>query len=280
MQEGQPSRTAVAAAAQRAAHQRLEAGSIFKDALATVLLGPEADRLVETVSADPAQRHMRIFLAARSRFAEDCIDRAVARGTRQIVIVGAGLDTFSLRNPHAALGSQVFEVDHPATQAWKRKRLSEAGVAVPASLIFAPVDFEQQNLAEGLAAAGYRAGAPTFFHWLGVVPYLRRDTVMSILRFVAGLPGSEIVFDYSEPLENYGPERRARVAEVAARTAAIGEPWLSFFDPVELARELRQLGFHQLEDIGLADIATRYLGVPATASATEAGPHVISARRL
>jgi methyltransferase (TIGR00027 family) len=106
-------------------------------------------------------------MAARSRFAEDCLSAAVARGVRQAVVLGAGLDTFSLRNPHARLGLHVFEVDHPATQAWKRERLVREGLAIPASLTFTPVDFEQQSLADGLCAAGFQSNRPAFFHWLG-----------------------------------------------------------------------------------------------------------------
>lgn len=280
MQNGQPSRTALAAAIQRAAHQTLDDGRIFKDAFARILLGQEADALIDAVSADPAQRQMRIFMAARSRFAEDCLDEAVSRGVPQVAIVGAGLDTFSLRNPHVTLGLRVFEVDHPMTQAWKRERIAEAGLAAPASLTFAPVDFERQSIAEGLVAAGFQPTQPAFFHWLGVVPYLRRDAISAILRFTASVPRSEVVFDYSEPLENYSPERRANVAAVAARTATIGEPWLSYFDPSELSKDLRERGFQELEDLGLADIAVRYLGAPKGDATGDAGPHVIRARRI
>jgi methyltransferase (TIGR00027 family) len=278
MQNGQPSRTALGAAIQRAAHQTLDDGRIFKDAFARTLLGQEADALIDAVSADPAQRQMRVFIAARSRFAEDCLDAAVSRGVRQVTIVGAGLDTFSLRNPHPGL--RVFEVDHPMTQAWKRERIAEAGMAAPTSLTFAPVDFERQSLAEGLVAAGFQPSQPAFFHWLGVVPYLRRDAISAILQFIASVPGSEVVFDYSEPLENYSPERRANVAAVAARTAAIGEPWLSYFDPTELSKDLRKQGFQELEDLGLGDIAVRYLGIPTGEATSDPGPHVIRARRI
>src|ERR1700761_7725292 len=128
MQTGQPSRTALSAAAHRAAHQVAEAGRIFSDPLALKILGPQADAIVAQMTTDPSRRGMRLFIAARTRFAEDALAAAVARGVRQLVVLGAGLDTFAYRNPHEAASLVVFEVDHPATQGWKRARLADAGL--------------------------------------------------------------------------------------------------------------------------------------------------------
>src|SRR5262245_39827055 len=200
MQSRPPSRTALAAAVHRAVHQTLEGGRIFADPLARKVLGKEAGAIIEEAAADLSQRPMRLFIAARSRFAEDCLSAAVSRGVRQAGFLVAGLDTFSLRNPHARLGLHVFEVDHPGTQAWKRERLAQEGLAVPASLTFAQVDFEQRGLGDGLRAAGFQSDRPAFFHWLGVVPYLTPDAISATFSFIAGVPESEVVFDYSEPL--------------------------------------------------------------------------------
>jgi methyltransferase (TIGR00027 family) len=198
-------------------------------------------------------------------------------------VLGAGFDTLSLRNPGTAQGPadglRVFEVDHPATQAWKRKRLAEVGLAAPPSLTFVPVDLERADLAAGLAGAGFRPDRPAFFHWLGVVPYLPRAAVAATLRVIAGVPGSEVVFDYAEPLESYPEERRAYLAKEAAYVASLGEPWITFFDPDDLEVELRALGFEEQEDLGIADIAIRYLGAPADRAERRPGPHVTRARR-
>ena len=277
MQTGQPSHTARGAAAHRALHQTLDGGAIFRDPFAAILLDDETLTRLDEMAADPTQRPMRLFIAARSRFSEDALAACVARGVRQVVVLGAGLDTFSLRNPHA--GVRVFEVDYPATQCWKRERLTQAGLAMPSSLTFAPVDFERQSLAEGLAAAGFRADRPAFFQWLGVVPYLTREAIAATLDFIARVPKSEVVFDYAEPLENYLVDRRAYVTAVAARAAALGEPWLSLFDPPDLSSMLRAKGFGTVEDLGLADISDRFYGILKQGISIGPGAHVVRAER-
>jgi len=141
MQTGQASRTALAAATHRAAHQLLEGGSIFADPLAVRILGEDPQRIAQEAEAHPSRTIMRLFIAVRARFAGDALTAAVERGVRQLVILGAGLDTFAYRSPFRER-LRVFEVDHPATQAWKRQRLADADIAVPHWLTFAPVNFE------------------------------------------------------------------------------------------------------------------------------------------
>jgi len=278
MQHGRPSRTARGAAGHRAAHQLLEQGSVFRDCLARDILGAEGCAEADERARDRSLRPLRLLIAARSRFAEEALAGAVARGLRQAVVLGAGLDTFALRNPHAALGLRLFEVDHPATQDWKRRRLFEAGLPVPPSLALVPLDFERESLAERLATNGFDAGAAAFFFWLGVVPYLTRDSVMTTLRFIAEIPGGEVVFDYCEPLENYPSERRGGVEKLIERTAAAGEPMIFFPQPAGLARDLRALGFEEVEDLDLAEISPRLLGGPRGLG-RRAGPHFLRARR-
>lgn len=278
MEPGQPSRTALAAAGHRAAHQLLEDGRVFADPLAMAILGVPAAELLRGDMQAAAARAMRLFIAARSRFAEDSLAAAVARGVRQYVLLGAGLDTFAHRNPFAEIGLRVFEVDYPATQAWKQRRLADAGLEPPASLTFAPVDFERQTLARGLAAAGFDAAAPAFFAWLGVTVYLTREAVMDTLRFIAAAPGGEVVFDYGEPISAF-PEGEARARQVARaeRAAAMGEPWITRFEPAELAAALRGLGFEELEDLGPAQISRRFYGVERR---DRPGGHLMRAARL
>jgi methyltransferase (TIGR00027 family) len=258
MHDGRPSRTAFRVALRRAAHQVLDDPKVFEDPLALAIVGVDAEALKsEENSQERVSLIMRAFMAARSRYAEDGLAAAFASGTRQYVVLGAGLDTFAYRNPFPGL--RVFEVDHPATQGWKRRRLEEAGIAVPESMTFAPVDFESQTLAEGLDRAGFQRAQKAFFSWLGVVPYLTRVAALETLRFVASLPpGSGIVFDYSLPPESLDPVRRRALEALAARVAAAGEPFQTYFDPPELEAELRRLGFTSFEDLGTDEINARY----------------------
>jgi methyltransferase (TIGR00027 family) len=279
VQTGQPSHTARGAAAYRAIHQTLEAGAIFSDPFAARILDDATRARLDETAADPSLRPWRLFIAARSRFSEDALAACVGRGVRQVVVLGAGLDTFSLRNPHAGQGVRVFEVDYPATQGWKRERLKQAGLAVPASLTFAPVDFERQSLADGLKAAGFQADRAAFFQWLGVVPYLTREAVSLTLDFIAQVPESEVVFDYAEPFENYPDHRRADVMATAARAASRGEPWLSLFDSAELSKMLRNKGFGIVEDLGMAEITDRFYGALKQGIVIGPGAHIVRAQK-
>jgi methyltransferase (TIGR00027 family) len=279
MLEQQPSRTALAAAAHRAAHQLLEQGRIFADPLAVPVLGLDASALAREAEAEPARRGMRLFIAARTCLAETALKAGVeTRGVGQLVVLGAGLDTFAYRNPFGDR-LKVFEVDHPATQAWKRRRLAEAGIALPPGLIFAPVDFERSGLREGLAAAGFDPTQRSFFTWLGVVPYLSEAAVTSTLAVIGALPGgAEVVFDYADPPESLSPEQQAAHRRRAERVAALGEPFLSYFEPPGLHLRLRGLGFAAIEDLGPRELALRYFGVRSTAQVPERGGHVLVAR--
>lgn len=265
------------AAAHRAAHQVIERGRVFADPLALAVLGEAPEAVFGDEIERPATRGMRLLVAARSRFAEECLAAAVEQGARQYVLLGAGLDTFAHRNPFAEAGLRAFEVDHPSTQAWKRERLAAAGLPPPASLTFAPTDFERQTLADGLAAAGFDFARPAVFAWLGVVIYLTRTAVLETLGFIAGLPrGTEVIFDYGVPRSAYPPAEQAFHERRAASVAARGEPWITRFTPAEIDAELTQLGFDELEDLGPSEIGRRLLGIERPDGP---GAHVMRAAR-
>jgi methyltransferase (TIGR00027 family) len=257
-----PSLTAWRVALSRAAHQILDRPPVLDDPVALAIVGERGVARIRALALRyqlPPSRYLRAFLAARSRVAEEALADSVRRGLRQYVVLGAGLDTFAYRNPYPAAELRVFEVDHPATQAWKRRRLAAASLAPPESLTFVPADFESQSLPAQLESAGFHAGEPAFFSWLGVTMYLTRAAVLGTLGYIAALPQrSGVVFDYAVPPATLNPMRRVLVRAVMSRVAAAGEPWKSFFDPRELAAELRALGFRQLEDLGPDELNARF----------------------
>jgi methyltransferase (TIGR00027 family) len=266
-----PSRTAFAAAAHRAAHQVVERGQIFSDPLAVRILGRTAGEIGDQARAEPARAGMRFFVSARSRIAEDVIAEGVAnRGLKQLVVLGAGLDTFAYRNPHTNL--KVFEIDHAGTQQWKRARLAEAGIAAPDGLTYVAVDFEHDSLVERLTASGFDPQQRTFFLWLGVVPYLTRQAIEATLKATASLPGgAEIAFDYGEPPDRLSPEMRAMHEVRAKYLADLGEPFLSMFVPDDLQGMLRSAGYSQINDLGVATIIERFADPEALAAAKARG---------
>jgi len=279
MKPNEPSRTALIPARHRAAHQVLDHGSILRDPFAMKVLGEDESDVLRYASEHPLASIGRLFTAARSRIAEDALSEAVERGIRQLVILGAGLDTFALRNPHGAREIRIYEVDHPATQTWKRQRLTDAQLAVPPWLVLVPVDFEQDDLREKLAGAGFQQNAPAFFTWLGVVPYLTEDAIGSTLDDIASIPNSEVVFDYIEPSDAFSEDMRKLLKERTKQLEDSGEPWASRFDPAGMAAILRSHGFCDIDDINYQDIASRFGHAIPGLKPGHAGLHVVHAKR-
>ena len=262
MDSARPSRTALRVALRRAAHQVFDARPlVFEDPLAIRILGPHAAELERTPGRvlnrkpRPHSVGLRAFLVVRSRFAEDVLARAVATGVMQYVVLGAGLDTFAHRNPYAGL--RVFEVDHPATQEWKRELVAGTGLAHPERLTYVPVDFEHQSLHDGLNAAGFDPTAPAVFTWLGVVPYLTLEAFRSTISFIAGRPsGSAVTFDYAQPRATLPYLEQLALDSLAYRVSLSGEHFKLFFIPAEIASELAV--FRDIEDLGTSDLNARY----------------------
>jgi methyltransferase (TIGR00027 family) len=252
----------------RAAHQLYDdAPLVFADPLAVRVLPTDAlAELREREAMErthPFARGMRAFLCARSRFAEDALERAVANGVRQYVVLGAGLDTYAVRSAlpgHSVHpGLRIFEVDHPATQAWKRACLEQSDVHVPEAVTFVPVDFEREELMARLAASGFDAAAPAFCSWLGVLPYLTREAAAGTLRALGALPaGSGVAFDYAVSRESLSPTQRASYDWLAERVARAGEPFRLGFEPAELRRLLLECGFTRVEDLDGEAIGALY----------------------
>jgi methyltransferase (TIGR00027 family) len=256
-----PSRTAIGVAIHRAAHQTLDRPPVFVDPLAVRIIGPRGRAALGEArfSRSAFASALRVVLAIRSRVAEDTLRDAVAAGVRQYVVLGAGLDTFGVRNEDPHL--EVFEVDHPNTQSWKRRRLEEEGLELPPTLRFVPIDFTRHHLTDALRAAGLRFDRPTFFSWLGVVPYLAPPAVRATLETAARLSGSTggIVFDFIAPPRPWQLALRLILWMRGRRVARLGEPFQAPLRP-EVAREwMQQAGFVHVDVLDPATLAGRYL---------------------
>lgn len=258
MAEREASSTAWGVMILRAVHQLIdEEPRILDDPVAVRLIdaATRADILSrgETARTQSGEfAALRGHVVVRSRYAEDRLAEAIERGVRQLVVLGAGYDTFAYRQPDWAHQLSIFEVDHPATQEAKRQHLTAAGVAIPANVRFAAIDFEQETLAGGLEHAGFDPAVPTFISCLGVLVYLTREAVIGIFDFARSLAAeSEIVCTFRS-------KREARRSDLAAAVAAMGEPWLSEFDPFALEAELRAMGFGEVTLVSGAELEVRY----------------------
>ncbi|MBP6337799.1 MAG: SAM-dependent methyltransferase [Vitreoscilla sp.] len=262
VRQGEPSRSALKVAALRAVHQLLDEPLVLPDPVALPLLGAATEAALRDdpyTLNDPLSRGLRGALVARARFVEDELARCVAAGVHQYVVLGAGLDTFAYRNPYQAQGLQVFELDHPGTQRWKQQLLAQARIGLPASLAFVPVDFEHNDLAHALREAGFRADQPACIGWMGVTMYLSPEAVLATLGALVGLAaGSCLCFDYRVPATMLNPVEQVISDVVAQQAAAIGEPWLSSFEPVQLQAQMLALGFSTAESAAPDELNARY----------------------
>lgn len=198
----------------------------------------------------------------RSRYTEDALGAAFARGVRQYVLIGAGFDSYALRRPAQAKDLQVFEVDHPATQALKIRRIVECGITVESGVHFVSADLAREGLDVALSRTSFNRSVPTFFSWLGVTMYLTRAANMAALKSIVdcSAAGSELVFSYIDQrlFEAQGAAEAAQFAELEQTVKALGEPFVSGFHPAQLADDIRPLGMELVEDLNDFQLVERY----------------------
>lgn len=241
-------------AAARALHREEPRPWILDDHLALRLAGDEAISLIGTLRNELPERALHAFsrwACVRARVPEDMVERAAADGIRQYVILGAGLDSFAYRRGDLLDRITVFEVDHAASQEWKRERLAALQIGIPANLVYVPVDFEHQTLRETLESAGLDLDAPAIFSWLGVTMYLTLEAIRTTLAFVAGRPaGTRIALTYNLPQSALSDLGLAIEPTLRKITAEMGEPMISLFTPAEIDQLAREIGFDDVEHIG------------------------------
>jgi methyltransferase (TIGR00027 family) len=254
---GPPSMTALTAAAARAAHLLVDQKPwIFDDSLAATVLGDQAGPLLEYHRQHGQHEVLagaRVMVTTRSRYTEDRLAAAAARGITQYVLLGAGLDTFAWRSPLAAR-VRVIEADQAGTQQWKRAQLAAAGLRARGDVRFAAVDLTGATLADALAAAGLDLSRPALVSWLGVIMYLSRDAVAGTMAALSRCaPGTELVAEYLVPDDLQDDLGRTYARLVAPAAAEWGEPWRTFLRPEDMSALLAGHGFTALAHAGQRD---------------------------
>lgn len=267
MEAGQPSQTAIGAAAFRVLHGRAFDGpAIHHDEYALELVGvADVKELAALMRATglPELERVCAYFAFRHRYVEELMLAAAHSGVRQLVVLGAGLDTFALRYRDLPAGVEIYEVDHPATQAWKQARLEAVGLR-GSRAIYVAVDFETDSVADRLEAAGFRFADAAFFSWLGVSQYVDRAAAAKTFDLVtSAAAGSQIVFDVVLRPAGVDSASQALSDAYAAASAERGEPWISTYVLADLKRDLRGRGLARVSSVEPDDAERRYyMGQP------------------
>lgn len=268
MKEGQSSRTAEAAAALRANHFKNTVSPVFSDPYAFEMTSRSWKKLlsspllVKLMNSAVLNRTLGLLtgqVVGRSRYAEDLLDQAIQSNIQQYVLVGAGLDSFVLRESHHYPTLKIFEVDHPDTQAAKQAKLRKLG-DIPSTVEFVAINFEKESISEALARSFYKPSAPAFFSWLGTTHYLNPQTTLQTLKSIAEFSAnaSEVVLDYSTDFQELTGIERIGSMGVAQFTHLLKEPLLGQFKPTDLHRAVEQMGFEVVEDLSGEAITERY----------------------
>ena len=280
MKDNQISTTAMLVSLMRAVHTRLDEVKLINDPWGEKLI-PEAslellrgvaDKQTDFVAASESRQlddQLLAYLRAsppyasvitRTRYTLDAIKNAITKGIDQFVILGAGLDTFSVCQPELAGKLNIFEIDHPATQEFKRERLKACGLSQAKTLHYIPADLATEDLSSILTAGPIDPNRPTIFSWLGVTMYLTREENLSTLSTIASssAPGSEVIFTYIDQNFFQKQDQADSFRESASAAGQLGEEWLSGFDPTKLAEDLDELGYTLVEDLTTVQLVDRY----------------------
>lgn len=218
-------------------------------------------------------------LLCRTRYMDDVLRQSLEDGVQQVVILGAGFDTRPYRAPLPD-GVGMFEVDHPAVQASKRRALGRASIALPSNVSLVGVDFEHDDLGVALAEAGFERDVRTLFIWEGVTQYISRDAIEDTLAWVASVaaPGSRLVFSYIRKDVISGDGASPAERKVMARAESGGAPWRTGLDPAGVPALMERHGLEVVEEVGGEEYRERYLAPARRGLATLRAERVVLAK--
>ena len=206
------------------------------------------------------RRELRAHMVVRNRFAEDAVAERAAEGPLQYVLLGAGLDSFAYRRPKQLRDVRVFEVDHPATQAWKRRRLQTLGTKIDSNVRLVPMDLQGDSFIEPLIESGFDVSQPAIFSLLGVSLFISEAAMKATAMQIA--KGSEvdreIILNFVLPADSLPQEERAEVERLIASNAEGGEPWVSFYTMQAMEALLSECGFCCFDRLTPEEAMKRY----------------------
>jgi methyltransferase (TIGR00027 family) len=256
-----PDSTAVRVALWRAVHVEHDAPPhVLEDTIGLKLAAPDPNWRERGDMHVMGTRVFRASIVARARFIEDLVEEQAKRGVGQYVLLGAGLDTFAQRRSEIASRLQIFEIDRPGAQVWKRRRLVELGYGVPSGLHLVGVDFEaNESWRQKLTAAGFDTAKPAVVTSTGVSMYLTKEAIMAMLREVASLaPHSTFVMSFMLPFEMADADVRPGLEMAAKGAKASGTPFISYFRPEDMLALARDAGFKTVQHVSAAALGDRY----------------------
>ncbi|MBL4866916.1 MAG: class I SAM-dependent methyltransferase [Pseudomonadales bacterium] len=260
MKEIQRSRTAEGAAAVRASHLLKDSPIVFADHFALPLSAfpwqkavsnPILNKIVFGALMRPLNP-IKAQVLARARFTEDRVLAAVKGGMKQVVVIGAGLDSFCLSHPELRDSVTVYEIDHPGSQNFKKERLAKAGIPIPSNLEFIAADLEREDLATALKNSSFDSSQPAFFYWLGVTVYLSRDAIFSTLKALVEVAAksSELAFDYATSFDEIMKGQKYKIKLLQIYTRLSGEPLIdNNFTPEQFLKDVADIGYALKENM-------------------------------
>jgi methyltransferase (TIGR00027 family) len=254
----QPDNTALRTALWRALHVFTdEKPYIIDDKIGYELIQPEAD-WQERPDMKYTKR-LRASIVARARFVEDVVKKEIANGTKQYVLLGAGLDSFAQRNTEISSQADIYEIDQPDTLAWKKEKLNEKGYKISDNLHFVPVDFEMSSWWTELLNKGFDIDKNAVVSCTGVTLYLTKEAITDTLKKMTSLAsGSTIAIAFYLPLEQLDEEDKP-MQEIAIKgAAASGTPFVSFFNVDEIVKLADETGLKEIQIVSTKDMTEKY----------------------
>jgi len=259
-----PSKTAITTALARAVHQILDEPIVLKDANAQLLLDEGIQlQLINDPYAfnDPMARTMRAAIIARNSVVHDALYEAKKKNSdlKQFIMLGCGLDAFSLNHASIYNDIEFYDIDTPAMIHWRKTRINDANILLPCNIHQVSCDLNNQELFEILSSFDFKKNKPVFISFMGVSPYLKNDIIYGVMERFATLPkGSSIHFDYRVKHSLLDSIEQMMDQVVAQQVSIMGEPWLSEFLPDELSIDLLKMGFTRVNHFNTENLNSLY----------------------